>query len=269
MKLRSVFLASFQAWMSMRHLREQERRVVHDFLVRRGLGELDEHRDRVALASQVAVGVGEVVAGERAVRGVVLVAERLLERLRRLVPAPDAHVVEALVVRAIDSSPRARSTASVKTASSVLVSGSLFKRVELLDHLGALALPDELVEARRARLGLGAILVALLRVFELAREPVDRLARLLGLGANGVDARVPGELQGDEDDQHEHDVRGGAVPDQAPLVALLALGDALQVGRERVGQVVGLDDEAARLDDLALDLAELVIEFVDHRCPRK
>src|SRR5262249_23741455 len=76
------------------------------------------------------------------------------------------------------------------------------------------------------------------------------------------------ELQSHENHENEHDVGRGAVPDEPPLVPLLALGDALQVGRERVGQVVGFDDEAAGLDDFALELADLFIEFVDHPAPK-
>ena len=44
----------------------------------------------------------------------------------------------------------------------------------------------------------------------------------------------------------------------AALEADLPLGDALQVGREGVGEVVRLDDQPARLDDLALDVPQLV-----------
>ena len=92
------------------------------------------------------------------------------------------------------------------------------------------------------------------------------VAQVLARRVDGVDARVQRELERREDDDDEDDVRRRAVPGEAPLVALLALGDRLDVGAERVRQVVRLDDEPARLDDLALDLAQLVVDFV-HRAP--
>jgi hypothetical protein len=81
------------------------------------------------------------------------------------------------------------------------------------------------------------------------------------LGLDGVDARVDRELEGDEHHDDEGDVGRRAVPRETPLVALLALGDRLDVRAERVRQVVRLDDEAARLDDLALDLRQLLVRF--------
>src|SRR5690606_35316967 len=54
-----------------------------------------------------------------------------------------------------------------------------------------------------------------------------------------------------------HGVGRGAVHEDASLVALLALRDALQIRGERVDEVVRLDGQRAALDDLPLDLLQL------------
>src|SRR5262249_12432047 len=48
-------------------LGKQERRVVHDLLVGRGLRQVDEHRDRIALAAELSVRAPEVQARGRRV----------------------------------------------------------------------------------------------------------------------------------------------------------------------------------------------------------
>ena len=79
------------------------------------------------------------------------------------------------------------------------------------------------------------------------------------LGAVLADRRVEPELDAAEDHHHEEHVGRGRVHRQAPLVRGLPPGDGLHVRRERRGEVVGLDAQPARLDDLALDLSELFV----------
>ena len=90
------------------------------------------------------------------------------------------------------------------------------------------------------------------------------IAKVLAGGVDRVRAGIHNELERREHDDHEDDVSRRAVPGKAPLVALLAFGDGLDVGAERVGDVVGLDDQTARFDDFALDLAQFVVHLV-HR----
>jgi hypothetical protein len=98
--------------------------------------------------------------------------------------------------------------------------------------------------------------------FRSSSSWVDLLRRALRLGLDAVHARVPGERHDRDHHQHEERVRPGAVPERAPLERHLPLVDRLQIGRERVREVVRLDDEPPRLHDLPLDLGQLVRDLV-------
>src|SRR5213075_409350 len=101
-------------------------------------------------------------------------------------------------------------------------------------------------------------------LLQLLAKAVVVLSSLLRLRFDLVDTRVPRELQRREDDDHEDDIGRRAVPRKATLVRLLPLRDGLDVRGESVREVVRLDHETARFDDLALDLAELFVDLVNH-----
>jgi hypothetical protein len=120
------------------------------------------------------------------VRRVVLVAQRFFERRRRLVPAADARVIQPLVIGG-EGELAARALGRVgKDGKLRLGEALLAELVELLDDFRFFALADEIVKRRRAGFDLGALFVAFLGFLELTREAFDRLARLLGLGADRV-----------------------------------------------------------------------------------
>ena len=80
------------------------------------------------------------------------------------------------------------------------------------------------------------------------------------LGLHAADLGVKVQLEPHEREDADHRDRNAAVPVQASLIARLALCDRFDVGAEGIDQVVGLDDQAAALDDLLLDLAHLVVD---------
>src|SRR5579859_3174557 len=239
-------------------------RVVEHLLVRRLLAQRREDRDRLLLLVQLAVRARELQLrlGRHLRRVVVL--ERLLERRRRLLPALQPPALEPLQVqrrRLLDARLVHRVREELRLA---LGQRLLLHRLPSLDEIDAPPLLREVEELRRLELGRVALGLALPRLVEVLLHARVLVAQVLAGRVDGVDARVDRELERREDHDHEHDVRRGAVPGEAPLVALLALGDRFDVGRQGVREVVRLDDEPSRLDDLALDVAQLVVDFV-HR----
>src|SRR5262249_47493776 len=106
---------------------------------------------------------------------------------------------------------------------------------------------------RRGALGSNALVALFLHLLDVRLELRDLLARAFGFRLDAVDAGVPRYLDDADHDEDEEAVGRGAVPECAPLERELPLGDALEVGGERVREVVGLDDKPAGFDDLALD----------------
>jgi hypothetical protein len=186
--------------------------------------------DRVALTAEAPLRFGEAELRARHVRGVVFQANALFEGLGSLEPPPGAAVIEPLVVRLNAQLPAGPLGCIGEEGRFGFGQRLLLERFELLNNFGAFVLANQLVERGTPLFGASALVVALLRFLELLADAIGGRARGLGLGADGIDARIPGELQGDEHDDDEDHVGRGARPDQAALRRLLTARDALQVG---------------------------------------
>jgi hypothetical protein len=196
----------------------------------------------------------------RDVPGVVAQAHRVVEGLVRLDVAREPRVLQTPLVRlerqlgpeAVHGVLEVRGLGGRQVLAPQLLPG--------LDRFLALALAHQVVEGHRAR-------VERLPLLALARQRGQLGARPLGLPLGRLKLvavvphrRVEPELEPAEDQDHEQGVRRGGVHREPALVGRLTLGDALDVRGQGGRGVVALDDQAARLDDLALDLPELVVD---------
>jgi elongation factor P len=190
--------------------------------------------------------------------------QRFLERRGRLLPTLEARLVHALLVE-LRGELIARTLYRIaKYGKLRLAQRLLLECFPLFDDLSALSRPNEIVKLCGTGLGARAILLALSGFAHLGAQPIIVDRALFGFRLDLVDTRVPRELERRESHDDEDDVGRRAVPGEAALVGLLPLGDRLDVGAERVGQVVRFDREPSRFNDLALDFTKFLVDLLNH-----
>jgi hypothetical protein len=130
-----------------------------------------------------------------------------------------------------------------------------------LDRFAAALRLDELEQLHRPGLGRGALFRALNLLLERIAHPLRLLLQVLALERQLADAGVEQEPKAEQAGQPEQRVGGDGVPPGPALVRGLTLANCLDVRAQRVRDVVGLDDQTSRLDDLLLDLANFFVDF--------
>lgn len=246
-------------------LTQQPHRIILQFAVDVLIDDSLCEDDSLALAAETPEGTRELELHGGDVGTLVLEVYGRLELLGSLGVATGTHQVEALLVgrnreveaEALDGVAEERGLGAGHR--------DLTNPIVGVDDLPTLLLTNELVVGRGVGLRPPRGFDPLGLLFELGGELPGMLSELRMGGLDLTNSRVGGELEAHESERREKHVGNGAVPVEPALVAGLALGDVFDVRGEGVHEVVGLDGQTPRFDDLLLDLADLLLGFAHER----